>query len=115
MFFGFYTFKVRLFTKHLIYSMFVIFSHQIYSHKDNLRDKTIVLNKSTFIIESGREPKGLQIFNIYTKYILLKELCYEYKFYRSRMMDRDHLDLIKISKNNLLVKIINLDIQYNQL
>ena len=84
--------------------MSINYSRQIYSHKVNQRDKITVLNKSTFILESGLESKGLRNFIIYIKYILLKELCYESIFYRFRMMDLDHLDLIKISKDNLFMK-----------
>ena len=47
------------------------YSHHIYSHKVNPRDKTIV-KKSTCILESGREPKGLRNFIKYIKYMILK-------------------------------------------
>ena len=70
-----------------------------------------MLNRSTFILEYVRVSKGLRNFIKYIKYILLKEPCCESKFYRSRMPDRGHLDLIKISKNNLFMKIIKLDMQ----
>ena len=95
--------------------MSVNYSHKVFLTRLIQGIESIVLNKLTFIIESGRELKGLRNFTIYIKRILLKELCYKSKFYRSRMMDRDHLDLIKISKNCLLMKIINLDMQHNQL
>ena len=88
--------------------MLINYSRQSYSHKVNQRDKTTILNKSTFILKSGRELKDLINFIINIKYIILKKIYYESKFYRSRMMDRDHLDLIKISKDNLFMKIINL-------
>ena len=62
--------------------MFVNYSRQFFITRLIQGIKTIVLNKSTFIIESGRELKGLRNFNKYIKYILLKELFYESKSYR---------------------------------
>ena len=88
--------------------MLINYSRQSYSHKVNQRDKTIVLNISTILLESSRMPKGIRIIIKYIKYIILKELCYESIFHTSIIMDRDHLDLIQISKDNLVIKIINL-------